>query len=303
MRGVTEAEHRFCPWCATPQRRKLVEFFVGTDADAGRAHSVCRATCPSDGCGSACGTRPGQRVRPSPWTRTKPRGSRRPGACSEAAAERARRSPRARPPLSSSASSEDDRRAATADALRDFRDLESARADSGTRNESVAGDEELPRAVGRDAGPPAEIAGSRGVERVDRPERVRSSRSCGGRRERLHGGAPMARRTIRVRGRTGASSDRCERRSGRCSVVPRSSSSSANGTSFRRAAERVAEARGDQGPKHLGVARPRRGQDRRLLALDRSRQPRRGSCLAAVTVTVVVFLSLAPRKSPSAARR
>ena len=38
----TAAEHRFCPWCATPQRRKLVEFFMGTDVDAGRALRVSR---------------------------------------------------------------------------------------------------------------------------------------------------------------------------------------------------------------------------------------------------------------------
>jgi hypothetical protein len=40
--GVTEAEYRYCPWCATPQRRKLVEFFVGADQDAGWALRVSR---------------------------------------------------------------------------------------------------------------------------------------------------------------------------------------------------------------------------------------------------------------------
>jgi hypothetical protein len=40
--GATEAAHRYCPWCATPQRRKLVEFFTGADQDAGRAIRVSR---------------------------------------------------------------------------------------------------------------------------------------------------------------------------------------------------------------------------------------------------------------------
>ena len=40
--GATAARYRFCPWCATPQRRKLVEFFVGVDQDAGRALRVSR---------------------------------------------------------------------------------------------------------------------------------------------------------------------------------------------------------------------------------------------------------------------
>jgi hypothetical protein len=38
----TAAEYRFCPWCAAPQRSKLVEFFLGTDQDAGRAIRVSR---------------------------------------------------------------------------------------------------------------------------------------------------------------------------------------------------------------------------------------------------------------------
>lgn len=33
---------RFCPWCAEPQRRKLVEFFLGTDADSRKALRVSR---------------------------------------------------------------------------------------------------------------------------------------------------------------------------------------------------------------------------------------------------------------------
>jgi len=33
---------RFCPWCAAPQRVKLVEFFGGSGEDAGRALRVSR---------------------------------------------------------------------------------------------------------------------------------------------------------------------------------------------------------------------------------------------------------------------
>jgi hypothetical protein len=40
--GATEARFRYCPWCSTPQRLKLVEFFVGADRDAGRALRVSR---------------------------------------------------------------------------------------------------------------------------------------------------------------------------------------------------------------------------------------------------------------------
>ena len=36
------ARYRYCPWCAAPQRKKLVEFFVGVDQDAGRAIRVSR---------------------------------------------------------------------------------------------------------------------------------------------------------------------------------------------------------------------------------------------------------------------
>ncbi len=32
--GSVERSFRFCPWCATPQRRKLVEFFAASDAIA-----------------------------------------------------------------------------------------------------------------------------------------------------------------------------------------------------------------------------------------------------------------------------
>jgi hypothetical protein len=33
---------RYCPWCAEPQRRKLVEFFRGADADSRKALRVSR---------------------------------------------------------------------------------------------------------------------------------------------------------------------------------------------------------------------------------------------------------------------
>jgi len=36
------AEFRYCPWCAAPQRRKLVEFFRGADADSRKALRVSR---------------------------------------------------------------------------------------------------------------------------------------------------------------------------------------------------------------------------------------------------------------------
>ncbi len=43
--GTVESCYRFCPWCATPQRRKLVEFFAASsavDSDAGKALRVSR---------------------------------------------------------------------------------------------------------------------------------------------------------------------------------------------------------------------------------------------------------------------
>jgi hypothetical protein len=40
--GSVEAGHRYCPWCAAPQRVKLVEFFGGSGEDAGRALRVSR---------------------------------------------------------------------------------------------------------------------------------------------------------------------------------------------------------------------------------------------------------------------
>jgi hypothetical protein len=35
---------RYCPWCAAPQHAKLVEFFTGTAAEAGKALRVSRYT-------------------------------------------------------------------------------------------------------------------------------------------------------------------------------------------------------------------------------------------------------------------
>ena len=35
---------RYCPWCAAPQRTKLVEFFNGTGAEVGKALRVSRYT-------------------------------------------------------------------------------------------------------------------------------------------------------------------------------------------------------------------------------------------------------------------
>src|SRR3954465_11056672 len=40
--GEIGASFRFCPWCAAPQRRKLVEFFRAHPRDAGRALRVSR---------------------------------------------------------------------------------------------------------------------------------------------------------------------------------------------------------------------------------------------------------------------
>jgi hypothetical protein len=55
--GETDARYRFCPWCAGPQRRKLVEFFRGADADGWRALRVSRYL-------------PERRVRFSVWDET-----------------------------------------------------------------------------------------------------------------------------------------------------------------------------------------------------------------------------------------
>jgi hypothetical protein len=52
-----EGEFRYCPWCATPQRRKLVEFFRGADDDSHRALRVSRYL-------------PERRVRFSVWDET-----------------------------------------------------------------------------------------------------------------------------------------------------------------------------------------------------------------------------------------
>jgi hypothetical protein len=40
--GETDVTYRYCPWCALPQRRKLVEFFRGADQDSGMAIRVSR---------------------------------------------------------------------------------------------------------------------------------------------------------------------------------------------------------------------------------------------------------------------
>jgi hypothetical protein len=48
--GVLERSFRFCPWCAAPQRRKLVEFFrphAGIEADHGKALRVSRYLGPA----------------------------------------------------------------------------------------------------------------------------------------------------------------------------------------------------------------------------------------------------------------
>ena len=48
--GSLEAEFRFCPWCGTPQRSKLVEFFHAHPliaGDRGRALRVSRYAGPT----------------------------------------------------------------------------------------------------------------------------------------------------------------------------------------------------------------------------------------------------------------
>jgi hypothetical protein len=50
-------DYRYCPWCAAPQRRKLVEFFRGAEGDEHRALRVSRYL-------------PEQRVRFSLWDET-----------------------------------------------------------------------------------------------------------------------------------------------------------------------------------------------------------------------------------------
>lgn len=42
--GSVDERYRFCPWCAAPQRTKLVEFFGGTGGEAGKALRVSRYT-------------------------------------------------------------------------------------------------------------------------------------------------------------------------------------------------------------------------------------------------------------------
>jgi hypothetical protein len=41
-RGRIEERFRFCPWCAAPLRRKLVEFFPAHPRDSGKALRVSR---------------------------------------------------------------------------------------------------------------------------------------------------------------------------------------------------------------------------------------------------------------------
>jgi hypothetical protein len=40
--GELAVAYRFCPWCAAPQRRKLVEFFRAHPRDEGKALRVSR---------------------------------------------------------------------------------------------------------------------------------------------------------------------------------------------------------------------------------------------------------------------
>jgi hypothetical protein len=40
--GNVEGRFRFCPWCAAPQRSKIVDFFRPAEFDAGRALRVSR---------------------------------------------------------------------------------------------------------------------------------------------------------------------------------------------------------------------------------------------------------------------
>ena len=42
--GSIGESFRYCPWCAAPQRAKLVEFFAGIGAEAGKALRVSRYT-------------------------------------------------------------------------------------------------------------------------------------------------------------------------------------------------------------------------------------------------------------------
>ncbi|HEY3185200.1 MAG TPA: hypothetical protein VGJ77_20330 [Gaiellaceae bacterium] len=40
--GTVESRFRFCPWCAAPQRAKIVDFFRGAPFESGRALRVSR---------------------------------------------------------------------------------------------------------------------------------------------------------------------------------------------------------------------------------------------------------------------
>jgi hypothetical protein len=50
-RGFVADQFRYCPWCAAPQRMKIVEFFRshgGIEADRGRSLRVSRYLAPAD---------------------------------------------------------------------------------------------------------------------------------------------------------------------------------------------------------------------------------------------------------------
>jgi hypothetical protein len=60
--GSTEESFRFCPWCAVPQRLKLVEFFPGHSVTEGERRKALRVS-------RYLGPRPEERhVRFSVWS-------------------------------------------------------------------------------------------------------------------------------------------------------------------------------------------------------------------------------------------
>jgi hypothetical protein len=59
--GRVEQAHRFCPWCAAPQRRKLVEFFRGHQGVDDSADQALRVSQYLDA------DVPGGHVRVSIW--------------------------------------------------------------------------------------------------------------------------------------------------------------------------------------------------------------------------------------------
>ncbi|MGZ4408855.1 MAG: DUF7575 domain-containing protein [Gaiellaceae bacterium] len=62
--GDVEERFRFCPWCASPQRTKMVEFFMPHPRDAGKALRVSRYLTKDP------------HVRFSVWSETECRGER-----------------------------------------------------------------------------------------------------------------------------------------------------------------------------------------------------------------------------------